>query len=181
VRELQAVAVPTQPVARSLDEIATFSLTTAKARFGVAYVKAIATQAGVGMSETPPDEDVLAVDATLDFNVAPVRIQIKCTSQFKIDGASATWPARDHWRENWTRSRIPVYFVLVILDRLERPDWISHSHRVTSLHAAAFWTRVNDLGEADNIVIPKSNKLTAETLCVWEEELMSCLRPRTEG
>src|SRR5687768_16882211 len=106
------MATPSQPAPIS---IATLSANGSKARFGVAYVRAVCSQAGVGFKETSIDEDVLAIDGEIDFAVAAARVQIKCTGQFRINGGgdTATWPAEPAWWTKWHRSKVPVYFVVV--------------------------------------------------------------------
>jgi hypothetical protein len=172
----------TLPLPRDESEepsIATLSDNGAKGRIGVSYVRSIISQAGVGFTETPPDEDVLAVDGTVDFIVASARIQVKCSSRFKIAGSSASWHSELHWRERWKESGVPVYFVLVILDYDERPRWVEHHASGTNHKAAAFWVRVNQLEEGQSINIPKTQRLTIATLNIWAQEVESCFFPVT--
>ncbi|MFF0271818.1 DUF4365 domain-containing protein [Streptomyces sp. NPDC004330] len=154
--------------------IATLSANGAKGRFGVSYVRSIISQAGVGFTETSPDEDVLAVDGSVDFAIASARIQVKCSSRFTISGSSATWHSEVHWRERWASYALPVYFVLVIMDFDDRSEWIKHDQQGTHQAAAAFWVRVNQLGEDHKIHIPKTQRLTAESLNVWAKEVEEC-------
>ncbi|WP_033288162.1 DUF4365 domain-containing protein [Amycolatopsis jejuensis] len=153
-------------------DVATLDENRAKSRFGVAYVRAVCSQAGVGFGETSPDEDVLAVDGQVEFAVAPAKVQVKCTGRFRISGgATATWPIDDSWHRNWKRSGLPVYFVLVIVDPDKRVSWLHHHDAATLHHAAAFWVRVDTLATGENIVVPKTQRLTADTLRLWAEEV----------
>ncbi|MEU7725177.1 DUF4365 domain-containing protein [Streptomyces sp. NPDC040724] len=154
--------------------MATLSPNGAKGRFGVSYVRSIVSQAGVGFTETSPDEDVLAVDGSVDFAIASARIQVKCSSRFSISGSSATWHSELHWRERWSACALPVYFVLVIMDFDDRAEWIRHDDRGTRQTAAAFWVRVNQLGEDQKIHVPKTQRLTAESLNLWAKEVEEC-------
>lgn len=156
---------------------ATLSHNGAKGRFGVSYIRSIASQVGVGFNETSPDEDMLAIDGTIEFALAPARVQVKCTSRFSITGNSATWQSELHWREQWGQSLLPVYFVLVILDFDERPRWIEHHATGTNHTAAAFWVRVNETGTGDKIRIPKSQRLTADAIEQWHQEVEACFLP----
>ncbi|WP_455354430.1 DUF4365 domain-containing protein [Streptomyces sp. SYSU K217416] len=160
-----------------MNSIATLDPRAAKGRFGVAYVKSIFSQAAVGFNETAPDEDAIAIDGSLEFAIAAARIQIKCSSQFKIAGKSATWDSELHWRESWEISKLPVYFVLVILDYKDPLSWIHHHAAGTDHKAAAFWVRVNGATPSDKIVVPKTQRLTAATLERWEKEVNSCFIP----
>ena len=67
-----------------------------EARYGVSYVRALCSQAGVSLTETSPDEDAVAIDATLLLKPAFACVQVKCTSQFKIRGRSASWEMELH-------------------------------------------------------------------------------------
>lgn len=144
----------------------------AKSRFGVAYVRAVCSQAGVGFQETSPDEDVLAVDGSVDFEIAPARVQVKCSGQSRLKGGStATWPIRESWRQRWQRSGVPVYFVLVIVDPDDQVSWLHHQDKATLHRAAAFWVRLDTLPDGQNIAVPKAQRLTADTLRSWAEDV----------
>lgn len=159
-------------VSRTWNGVATLDANRAKSRFGVAYVRAVCSQAGVGFQETSPDEDVLAVDGSVDFEIACARVQVKCTGQFKIKGGStATWPVEESWRLRWTRSRLPVYFVLVIVDPDDQMSWLHHHDEATLHRAAAFWVRVDTLPEGKSIVVPKAQRLTSDTLRLWANDI----------
>lgn len=155
--------------------IATLSDTTAKSRFGVAYFRAVCAQANVGFNETPIDEDVLAIDGIIPFAEATVSVQIKCTSQFSLRGSTtATWPADVTWREKWKKNKLPVYFVLVIVER-DQTIWLDHSVRSHTLcRAAAFWARVDPLSEAQAITVPRSQRLTVDTFFGWWADALAC-------
>ncbi|WP_460397905.1 DUF4365 domain-containing protein [Actinophytocola sediminis] len=152
--------------------MATLDANRAKSRFGVAYVRAVCSQAGVGFDETSSDEDVLAVDGKVEFEIAPARVQVKCTGQFRIKGGStATWKIDEAWRQSWKRSCLPVYFVLVIVDPDDQMSWLHHQDVATMHRAAAFWVRVDTLPDGQNIIVPKAQRLTAETLLLWADDV----------
>jgi Domain of unknown function (DUF4365) len=156
----------------SRSSVATLDANRAKSRFGVAYMRAVCSQAGVGFQETSPDEDVLAVDGNVEFEIAPARVQVKCTGQFRLKGGlTATWPIDESWRQRWKRSGLPVYFVLVIVDPDDQVSWLHHQDEATLHRAAAFWARVDALPDGQNIVVPKAQRLTADTLRLWAEEV----------
>ena len=164
------------------ESIGTLTSRGSKARFGAAYLRAICSHAGVGFTETTIDEDVLAVDGTVDFAVSPVRVQIKCTGQFRIAGGrTASWQAEESWWGNWHRSKIPVYFVLVVVDPDDQLMWLQHQDEGTLQRAAAFWVRVDLLSDGSRIMVPKSQRLTADTLRVWAAEVNSCFTPEGLG
>ncbi|MFB7716750.1 DUF4365 domain-containing protein [Nocardia sp. NPDC056100] len=152
----------------STDDVAVLGANGAKARFGLAYVRAVCSQAGVVFQETSPDEDVRAVDGLVGFAIADVRVQVKCTGQFRINsGPTATWPIEDSWRKNWNQCKLPVYFVLVIVDPDDQIAWLQHHDNATLHRAAAFWVRVDTIPDSQGIVVPKAQRLTADTLRLW--------------
>lgn len=155
--------------------VATLTPNGSKARFGVAYVRSICSHAGVGFNETPPDEDVQAIDGSIQFDVGPAYIQVKCTGRFQINGGtSATWPAEDRWWAKWKKLRVPVYFVLVIVDPADQIQWLEHRNNGTFQGAAAFWIRVDQMPITTSIKVPKTQRLTSETLAQWETEVNAC-------
>lgn len=158
---------------------ATLTANGAKGRYGVAYVRAICSQAGFGFQETSIDEDCLAVDGCISFTEAEVRVQIKCTSQFKIIGKSAAWPAELSWFGKWNRSRVPVYFILVIVDD-DEASWLEHGPEGTLHRAAAFWVRVDQMSATAGINVPKDQRFTAATVQRWADELAAGYAPLSE-
>ncbi|MFG1885466.1 DUF4365 domain-containing protein [Micromonospora sp. NPDC049102] len=148
-----------------------------KARYGVTYVAAICSQAGVGFKEWPPDEDFLAIDADVRLRRGSVSVQVKCTSRFKIRGYSASWPAEVSWRRAWSECYNPVYFVLVIVDLPDPAGWLIHTDDGTHHRAAAFWARVDNMSDVGDIKIPKDQRLTTETLSQWAADLRDCYIP----
>lgn len=160
------------------DSIGTLTASGSKARFGAAYLHAICSHAGVGFTETTMDEDVLAIDGTVDFAISPVRVQIKCTGQFRIQGGkTASWQAEESWWGKWHQSKIPVYFVLVVVDPDDQLTWLEHQDDGTLHRAAAFWVRVDRLPDGSRITVPKSQRLTAATMATWAAELGLCFTP----
>lgn len=141
-----------------------------KARYGLAYVRAVCSQGGVGMSEPSPDEDVLAVDCSVHFPVGDVRVQVKCTSSWTITGASLTFPLEERWVKKWKRSHVPVYLVVVIVP--PDPDqWLHHNDDGTFHETAAFWVRMPK-NPGDSIEVPKDQRLTKATLAAWNNDLL---------
>jgi len=157
------------------NSVGTLSSNGSKARFGVAYVRAVCSQAGVGFTETSPDEDVLAVDGQVDFAMSPARVQVKCTGRFRIPGGNtASWQAEESWWGHWHLSRIPVYFILVVVDPDEQLSWLNHQDDGTLHRAAAFWVRVDQLPDRSRIAVPKDQRLTVDTLPIWAAEVDAC-------
>jgi hypothetical protein len=145
-------------------------------------MRAICSQAGVGFEETSIDEDVLAVDGSVVFRPASARVQIKCTGQLRIgSGETATWHAEPGWWAKWHDSGVPVYFVVVIVDPDVQTRWLAHRQDGTMHHAAAFWVRVDQMSEGAGITVPKTQRLTADTLHIWAADVEACFGVKRGG
>jgi hypothetical protein len=147
-----------------------FADSVRKARYGVAYLRTICAQAGVGFSATEADEDTMAIDAEIRFPAMSSRVQIKCTSQFKLSGRSATMTLDPEWVRKWKASHVPVYFVIVVVPAVI-PDWINHSNASTTHKTAAYWTRFDPATDIDRIKVPKNQRFTLATLHEWKTDL----------
>ena len=143
-----------------------------KARYGVSYLRNICAQAGFGMVETSPDEDVLAVDCEVQFEEAPVRVQVKCTSGLTIGGRTKSSPLKEEWIGKWSRSCLPVYLVIVVVPE-DVSTWLEHPDEGTMHRTAAFWKRVDGESELPSVTIPASQRLTAATLTTWHQDLIA--------
>ena len=129
------------------------------------------------MSETSADEDVLAIDAEVSFPESPVRVQIKCTSSLKIAGRTASWKLEEQWVKKWNASKIPAYFVLVLVPP-EIDTWLLHSGRGTNMHqTAAYWQRVDLSDHSSTLSIPKRQRLTVESFAQWHQDVLSVFQP----
>jgi hypothetical protein len=173
------VSLQTNPP--SLASIAPLATNIRKSRIGVAYVRSVCAQAGVGFAETSPDEDAIAVDGLVTFRQLEVRVQIKCTSKIAIDAESASWHIEPRWAQKWSESWLPVFLVLVIVDPQEL-RWLEHHAGHTVLRAAAYWGQVNDLQiRSQNLPVPKANRLTRETFLSWKDLARDCFLRNAEG
>lgn len=158
---------------------ATLSDAGRKARYGLAYLRSICSQAGVGMTENSPDEDVLAVDCKVEFNEADVRVQVKCTSQWQLAGRSMSIPVEPDWIRKWDKNLFPVYLVVVIVS--EPPSgWLRHDHDGTFHATAGFWTRLRTTEIGRSINVPKGQRLSTDSIAEWHADLLACVSPRAE-
>ncbi|MFD7308550.1 DUF4365 domain-containing protein [Promicromonospora sp. NPDC059942] len=142
------------------------------ARYGVSYVRSVCAQAGVGINETSPDEDVLATDCDVKFREASVNVQVKCTTRFTIQGRTKSWQLEPSWVEKWSDSLLPVYFVLVTAPR-DFEDWIEHTDLGTVHKTAAFWKRFDPNTDQASITLPVAQRLTADTLATWHSDMLA--------
>lgn len=156
--------------------LSTLSPNGQRARYGVSYVRNICAQAGVGLTETSPDEDVLATDCTVEFKEGPVRVQVKCTSRLTLEGKTKSYALKPEWLRRWDESLVPVYFVIVVVPK-QVPAWLSHRDDGTFHKTAAFWQRVSHSSNARSISIPKTQRLTVETIPTWHTDLRAAFSP----
>ena len=147
------------------------------------YVSGICSQAGFGIDETSIDEDVLAVDATVQFPAVGARVQIKTTRTNTLSDASEyiSYTAKPGWLAKWRASSVaPVYFVVVVIP----PDtniWMKHVADGTSLAGiGAFWCRIHveECEKSGQIIVPRENRLDAAAIAQWER---ATLEPYTGG
>jgi hypothetical protein len=143
-----------------------------KARYGVSYLRNVCAQAGVGLTETEPDEDVLAVDCAVQYPELAVRVQVKCTSRLTIRGRTKSIPVDESWIEKWSRSLVPVYLLVVIVPS-EVSEWLEHVDEGTMHRTAAFWKRVDRGVALPSVKIPKGQRLTVDTISLWHKELLA--------
>lgn len=161
--------------------INTLSLSERKSRYGISYLQNICAQAGIGMVETPSDEDVLAVDCMLSFSEGEVRVQVKCTSSSTLnDSADISQAVRSSWQQKWNRSRLPIYLIVVIVPDGISDTWIEHPSDGTAHATGAFWLRVDGHPEVNTISIPKANRFTADTIAGWHNDFVSLFGGVTE-
>jgi hypothetical protein len=123
------------------------------------------------MNEGSPDEDVFAVDCLVTMPEQEVRVQVKCTSNRKLTGKSASVQLTAGWCEKWRRSKTPVYLVLVIVPA-DIGSWLDHRDDGTFHATAAFWVRV-DGAVAGPIDVPRSSRMTAATPGEWHAHLLA--------
>lgn len=159
------------------DEVGTLTANGQKARYGVAYLRHICAQAGWPMTETSPDEDVMAVDCSLDFLEASVRVQVKCSSAFTLRGRSASWPLEESWVRKWGQFHTPLYFVLVKVPD-DASQWLQHLDDGTMHRTMAYWKKVEQADlNAKRITLLKGNRLAAATLGQWRSDLLRGFEP----
>jgi Domain of unknown function (DUF4365) len=147
-----------------------------QSRYGVAYLRSVCAQAGVGLNETSPDEDVLATDCDVQFREGNVRVQVKCTSGYDIAGRSASWPVKDHWLRAWGSAKLPVYLLLVIVPKTIS-DWVEHQEEGTFHRTAAFWRRLRMEEIGSRLHIPKTQRFSESTLMQWHADLLTVFVP----
>ncbi|VXB72011.1 conserved hypothetical protein [Frigoribacterium sp. 9N] len=74
------------------------------------------------------------------------------------------------WFRKWSESFAPVYFVIVVVPK-DVPDWVAHPATSTVHRAAAYWVRFDATKHSKKIQVPKSQRLSLETVHAWKLEL----------
>lgn len=144
---------------------------TRRARYGVAYVQAICAQAGVSWTPTSADEDRRAIDGMIDLGPGSAMIQVKCSSKTLLTSASHSVALKPKWVAQWSEITLaPVYVVLVKVPKVV-PDWVEHLDIGTTHHTAAFWAQFDATSHANSIAVPKSQRLTINTIHEWRRDL----------
>lgn len=153
----------------------TLSPNARKGRYGIAYFQNVCAQFGVGFDETSPDEDVLAIDGTVQFAALPVRIQVKCTKKAFGPNDVLSWPVTEEWKSKWAKNVGPSYFVVVQVPSDMPGDWIDYNGAdITTHRSTAYWARIEAATIGASIAIARTNRLTAESLASWNDDLLSC-------
>lgn len=141
-------------------------------RIGVAYMRALCAQAGVGCSETTPGEDHLAIDMKVEFQQGDVRVQIKSGSQEPLSDGSISISVKDSWISKWTANMLPAYLVYVRLPGKDWPTILTHEPDTTKWNAYAYWARVDCLKSSPIHLAPK-NRLTIDTFMQWQSDIIA--------
>lgn len=147
-----------------------------KEQFNLAYVSALAAQAGFNPARLSVDDD--SVDLELsgkDFSGAlfrnpKIELQLKCSSQRLISSGVIKFPLPV---KNYNQLRgedviVPRYlFVLLVPEPCDR--WIRHHKKHLSLHNCCYWASVRKSPPTANttsvtVEIPLSQRLTTEEL-----------------
>jgi hypothetical protein len=144
-----------------------------KGRLGVNYVRSVLAQSALPNKEFDSGEDHMAVDLTVEFPAAPVRVQVKCGTRSPNQSGSISVPINSDWRDHWCASKVPVYLVYVRLECAAPRDWIDHDDDHTTVHAHAHWVRVNGVSAA-SVSVPLANRLSIDTFATWNDEVEAC-------
>jgi hypothetical protein len=142
-------------------------------RLGVMYMRGLLAQAALGHSETQSGEDYLSVDLSVDFPIAPVRVQVKCGHKTPNRGGTFSVSTKPKWRHDWAVAQIPVYLVYVHLEKQPPEEWLEHPPSSTTVHVHAHWLRVNGVS-ATTVKVPEGNRLTLNTFAEWQRDVEEC-------
>ncbi|MEF9406875.1 hypothetical protein B7R77_04210 [Ralstonia solanacearum K60] len=146
-----------------------------KEQFNIAYVHAIAAQAGFNPGKLEVDDDSIDLELSARGFVGIVRnprvqLQLKCTSQDLVSGDVIKFPLS---RKNYDDLRgtdviCPRYLAVLVVP--EKPaEWLNHHPGHMALHNACYYLSLRDHPSSTNkttvtVDVPLSQRLTTESL-----------------
>ncbi|WP_313818683.1 DUF4365 domain-containing protein [Cupriavidus sp.] len=146
-----------------------------KEQFNIAYVHAIAAQAGINHSRLAVDDD--SIDLMLSGrnfsgkrrNPA-IELQLKCTASPKISGGVIKFklPIKTYDDLRGTNILSPRYLAVLLVPN-EPSEWIVHGPECMALHNLCYWVSLRGLPEVNNatkitVDVPLSQRLTTTSL-----------------
>lgn len=146
-----------------------------KEQFNIAYITAMAAQAGLNHNAPVVDED--SVDLTLIgknypglFKDPHIQLQLKCTSQNLINGDVIKYPLsiKNYEELRGTSYICPRYLVVLLVPQNEQ-EWIVHHDEHMALHNQCYWISIKDYPSTTNttsvvVDVPLNQRLTTDTL-----------------
>jgi hypothetical protein len=146
-----------------------------KEQFSLAYVHAMAAQAGFNSSRPAVDNDSVDLvlqgrDFTGGIRNPAIDLQLKCTSSPKISGdvLKFSLPIKNYNDLRTPNVLSPRYlFVLLVPDN--HSDWIAHHDKHMALHHKCYWTSLRNMPSVDNttsvtVDVPLQQLLTSDVL-----------------
>lgn len=139
-----------------------------RARYGAAFLRTLCAHAGASFSETSVDEDIMAIDGTVDFARMPIRVQIKCTSKFSVRGTKFTLPLEPTWVKKWAASQTPV-FVVVVKVPGDISRWLDYDPSFTRHNTVAFGRRFDAMNDGRSMTFSSADRITGESIYEWRD------------
>ena len=145
-----------------------------KEQFNIAYVNALAAQAGINPAQTHIDDDSIDIFYTGKRYTGKVRnpqihLQLKCTSQDLVKGSVIKFRL---CRKNYddlrdTNLLCPRYLVVLIVPK-DCAAWVTHGESFMQLSHSCYWVSIKNFPETTKesvtIDVPLEQKLTAAEL-----------------
>lgn len=146
-----------------------------KEQFNVAYIYAMAAQAGLNPSQLQVDDDSIDIQLSGKGFLGRIRnpmvqLQLKCTSQDVISGEVIKFAlSRKNYDDLRGQNVICPRYLVVLLVPEENDSWIQHHDAFMSLHNTCYWLSLKDFPTTSNstsvtVDIPLSQRLTTASL-----------------
>lgn len=151
-----------------------------KEQFNIAYVTAIAAQAGVRHTTITVDDDsidlmLIGRDYSGDIRNPQIQIQLKCTSQDMVQGDIIKFPlgVKNYNDLRGENVLCPRYLVILLVPD-NHEEWIVHNDDCMMLHNRCFWVSIKAHPPTSNtsnvtVDVPIEQRFTMDSLL----ELMS--------
>ena len=145
-------------------------ITAAKEQLSVKFVGLLCANISVTFVETPPGQDFFGVDASIGIPEVTVEVQVKSSSQPRtMDSGDLYLKPEQGWVDKWNRQANPLYIIYVHILRDDTLSWLSGQFDHTQVHAVGYWTLYKEQQGTANIIFPKNNILSSETIQDWLE------------
>lgn len=145
-----------------------------KEQFNVAYVGAMAAQAGINPARTDVDDDSVDIyfvgrNYSGRIRNPQIQIQFKCTAQNLISGSNIKFSLkRKNYDDLRGRNVLCPRYLAVLLVPADMAEWTEHSAHGMLLRHACYWLSIRDFPDttADSVTVnvPLSQRLTATEL-----------------
>lgn len=145
-----------------------------KEQFNVAYVNALAAQAGINNGRTDVDDDSVDVflvgrGYTGKIRNPQIQLQLKCTSQDFVSGKVLKFPLS---RKNYDDLRgdnilCPRYLVVLVVPK-DAVTWIEHDDNGMIMRHTCYWVSIRNHPASEHqtitVDVPLSQRLTSVDL-----------------
>lgn len=147
-----------------------------KEQFNVAYVHALASQAGLNVGSFQVDNDSVDMiiagkgyGAPAQIRNPQIQLQLKCTSQQLVNGPVLKFRLS---RKNYDDLRgedlvCPRYLVVLVVPD-DHTNWIEHLDDCMKVRNACYWVSIRhhpaSLQESETVDVPLTQRLTAMQL-----------------
>lgn len=150
-------------------------LTQRKEQFNLAYVHAIAAQAGLNSSRPTVDDDSIDLvlggkNFTGNLRNPAIELQLKCTASPKVSNGILKFKLslKNYNDLRGTNILSPRYLVILLVPN-DLQDWIGHDPQHMTLHNLCYWVSLRGMPDVENtstvtVDIPLSQRLTTESL-----------------
>ena len=146
-----------------------------KEQFNIAYIRALAAQAGHNVGEFEVDNDSIDMIFTsknigAKYRSPQINVQLKCTSDHASNGEYLKFPLKikNYNDLRGTDVLVPRYLAVLVVPKNDE-DWIKHDDNGILLRGECYWhsLRYHDATANNTSVtvnIPSNQRLSSESL-----------------
>lgn len=115
-----------------------------QSRFGLAYLRAVASRAGLRFEEGPPEEDYVGIDVTIMGSTIVWNNQVKTEGSIDIGCGAASASIDVKTLDKINLQPNPTFLIVVLVDKAEASR-LAHMSDHVQLNACAYWGRLDGL------------------------------------